>query len=582
MAKDFDLVVRGGTIVDGTGSDLREGDVAILDGRIADIGRLSGGGREELDARGMLVTPGFVDLHTHYDAQIGWDKALEPSSWHGVTTVLMGNCGVGFAPCRPENRELLIEIMEGVEDVPKDVLTAGVPFNWETFPQFLDALDQKHTAIDFATQVPHGAVRVFVMGNRAVAREPATSEDMTKMADLVREAVMAGALGFSTSRIGLHRTKKGNLVPHITASEGELRVIAGALRDIGRGVIQAIDDFYDTHEDYSTEFEMWRRIVAGSGRPLSFSINNRFWQPNHWRWLLDFIATANKDGLPISGQFSARATGMLVSLDFPYHPFNMCPTYLAELAHLPLLQRVAEMRKPETKRKLLNEEPDKTRAAREFGSSSGRTWSRQIEGMFELGDPPNYAQPADAKLTERAKRMGISPLELAYDLLLKNEGRGVLLNAVSNSNEEVLLAMLKHPNAVVGGGDAGAHLGFVCDGSSTTSVLTFWTRDRKGEKLPIPSAVKMITEETARAIGLNDRGVIRRGYRADLNVIDYDKLTLHAPFPLSDLPGGGCRLTQRADGYIATIVNGTTIRREGNSTGKYPGRLIRGPQASPN
>jgi len=578
---DFDLVIRRGTVVDGSGVQPREADVAIVGGCIAEVGRVNGSGREEIDAKGLLVTPGFVDIHTHYDGQVTWENTLAPSSVHGVTTVLMGNCGVGFAPTLATEREALIDLMSGVEDIPEATLTAGIPFDWETFPEFLDSLERRHADVNFATQVPHGPVRLYVMGKRGAAREPATADDMARMAKIVRDGVAAGALGFTTHRSGAQRTKKGEIPPHETASEGELRTIVMALKDLGRGVIQGADDWADTHEEFSTELDMWSRLVRASGRPYSFALTQRTAQPELWRWLLEHVTNANREGIVIRGQVYPRPPGMLLGLDLSHHPFSACPTYKSDLAALPLERRVEEMRKPEVKRRLLAEDPDRS----DRSSARETTWSRKIENMYELGDPPDYSPSRELKLTERAERMGLSPLELAYDLLVKDEGQTVLFFPINNFVAGTLddaLVMLKHPHTVLGIGDGGAHVGYICDASYPTHILTYWTRDRQGERLPLETAVKMLSNDTAKAVGLEDRGLIKRGYRADLNIIDYGKLTLHAPSAIFDLPAGGRRLRQPADGYAATIVNGVITYRDGKSTLTYPGRLIRGPQPSPN
>lgn len=573
---EYDLVVRAGTIVDGTGGEPYVGDVAIRDGRIVATGRVNGSGRDELDARERVVTPGFVDVHTHYDGQITWDDRLGPSSGHGVTTVVMGNCGVGFAPCRPDQHDLLVTLMEGVEDIPGIVMTEGLPWNWESFGEYLDALEQRRADVDFATQVPHAPVRVYVMGKRGASREPATPSDIAQIAEIVHDGVAAGALGFSTSRTLLHRTKAGDLTPTATAAEDELLGVARALRSLGRGVLQCIDDFHDASDAPSVEFEMWRRLVAASGRPLSFNLTQREGQPQRWRHLIAYVASASTQGLQMKGQVCARPIGMLFGLECSYNPFSTCPSYRA-IAHLPLGERVAELRKPELRARILAEapgEPDPGVPVR----------SHYVDRMYPLGDPPDYSPSTESKLGNRAKALGVTPEELAYDLLLERGGRAMLYYPTNNFHDgtlDTVLAMMQSEHTVLGIADGGAHVGLICDASAPTHVLTYWTRDRRGDRLPLPSAVKMLARDGAALVGLDDRGAIAPGYKADLNVIDYDRLALHAPRVAFDLPAGGRRLMQDAEGYVATVVSGSVTYRDGTPTGALPGRLVRGAQPAP-
>ena len=571
MAAPFDLVVRNGTVIDGTGSEPREADVAVKDGRIAAVGKIAGAGREEIDAKGLAVTPGFVDIHTHYDGQATWDDRFTPSSGHGVTTVLMGNCGVGFAPCRPQDRDTLIKVMEGVEDIPEIVMREGVPWNWQSFPDYLDALQARRCDIDFATQVPHAPLRVFVMGQRGVEREPATAADMAAMSALVEEGVNAGALGFSTSRSLFHRTSEGALTPTITAAEEELTAIARGLRRAGKGVIQLLDDFGDTTTEGSTEFAMLRRLVEASGRPLSFTLLDISIYPDRWRTLLREIDRANRDGLVIRGQVAGRPVALLYGLELSFHPFSTCPSYRA-VEGLPLGQKLARLRDPAMKARLLKEEPV-------YRNPQLLAFMRSVANMFALGDPPNYTPPAAERLDARAAALGIPPLELAYDLLVQGDGRTILFHPGANytdCSDANMATMLRDPNTVIALGDGGAHYGLICDASYTTHALTYWMRDRKGERLPLSWTVQQLTDVPARAVGLGDRGRLSVGYKADLNVIDLDRLNVSAPHPVHDLPGGGRRLEQKAEGYRATVVGGEVTYRDGAFTGALPGRLVCG------
>jgi N-acyl-D-amino-acid deacylase len=571
MTASYDLIVRNGTVIDGTGADPREGDVAIHDGRIAAVGRVVGSGHEEIDASGFAVTPGFVDIHTHYDGQVTWDDRFSPSSGHGVTTVLMGNCGVGFAPCRPEDRDTLMNVMEGVEDIPELVMREGVPWNWQSFPDYLAALSKRRCDIDFATQVPHAPLRVFVMGRRGVDREPANAADMAEMATLVQEGLEAGALGFSTSRSLFHRTPNGALTPTVTAGEEELAAIARGMRRAGKGVIQLLDDFADTTAEGATEFAMLRRLVELSGRPLSFTLLDLSLYPGRWQTLLREIERAHRDGLPIRGQVSARPVAILYGLELSFHPFSTCPSY-REVEALPLEAKLAKLRDPAMKARLLVEQPT-------YRNPQMLAFMRNASNMFVLGDPPDYTPPADQRLDARAARLGITPLELAYDLLASGDGRTILFHPGANytdCSDANMASMLRHEHTIMALGDGGAHYGLICDASYTTHALTYWTRDRKGERWPLPWAIRQLTDVPARTVGLGDRGRIQVGFKADLNVIDLDRLKVSAPRPVNNLPGGGRRLEQKADGYVATIVSGEVTYRDGDFTGARPGRLVRG------
>jgi N-acyl-D-aspartate/D-glutamate deacylase len=578
MKAAYELIIRNGTIADGRGGDPYRADVAINGGRIAAVGPdLAGSGHEEIRADDLLVTPGFVDIHTHYDGQVTWEETLTPSSQNGVTTVIMSNCAVGFAPCKPEHRELLIKLMEGVEDIPDVVMTAGIPWEWETFPEYLDFLAARRYDADIGVQVPHSPVRVYAMGQRAADREPANPNEMRLMAQLVSEAISAGALGFTTARTIQHRTRAGALTPTVTAAEGELRTIALGMRAIGKGVIQAVDDFDDAWEDDSANFGMWRRILEASRRPLSVVLVELMWDAERWRRTLGFIEQCNRDGFAMRGQVSPRSIASLFGLSGSNHPFAACPSYLP-LADLPLPERVARMRRPDVRAAILAEIPE------DHVQQAFRQGLRMIDEMYEYTDGFSYEPAAGLMLGARAAGLGITSRELAYDIMLKDEGRALLYCTHGNyahRNLNSTYERLKHPATVVGLGDGGAHVARLCDASNPTFILSYWTRDRAGDRFTIGEAVKMLGADAAHAVGLDDRGVIDIGYRADLNVIDYAALRSRRPYIEQDLPSNGKRFKQPADGYRATIVNGVVTFRDGAPTGTLPGRLIRGAQPVP-
>jgi len=567
----LDVVIRGGQVVDGTGGPRVTADVGIRDGRIAEVGRVASRGRREIDADGRLVLPGWVDVHTHYDGQVTWDPQLTPSSWHGVTTVVMGNCGVGFAPVAPDRHDWLIGLMEGVEDIPGSALAEGIRWEWEGFPAYLDAVERRPHALDVAAQVPHGALRAYVMGERGADPAQAPTEDeIHTMGRLVAEAVEAGALGFTSSRTRNHRTRDGDPTPSLTAGPDELLGVARALGRTGRGVFEMVADFRDLDE----EFGLLRRMVEVSGRPMSISVAQHDGAPGQWRELLARIAKAADQGLPMAAQVPVRAIGLLLGLEATLHPFVGHPAF-RPLAGLPRAEQVARLREPALRARLLAEEPP-----RALAFLLGR-----FDRLFRLGDPPDYEPRAEDSAAAEAGRRGVEPAEVALDWMLEDGGRALLYRPFLNYTDDhldVSREMLLHPHAVPGLGDAGAHCGMICDGSFPTFLLTHWARDRqRGERLPLEWLVKRQTADTAALVGLRDRGVLAPGMKADCNVVDFDALRLAPPQVVFDLPAGGRRLVQRAEGYAATLVSGEVVREGGEATGALPGRLVRGARPAP-
>ena len=570
--KNFDIVIRNGLVVDGTGAAPREADIGIVGDTIVAVEAGLDAGASEIDATGKIVTPGFVDIHTHYDGQVTWDNHLRPSTEHGVTTVLMGNCGVGFAPCRPEQRDMLVRLMEGVEDIPNPVLTAGLPWNWESFPEYLDSLSDRRFDADVAALIPHAALRVYVMGERGEAREQASAEDREKMAALVREGVAAGALGIGTSRTMFHRSIDGHLIPTLTAEEAELQELADAMTDAGGGTLQFVSDFAD--ED--AEFDMMLRIAKRSGRPVTFPASGTAQDPAR-RHLMERVREANDDGACFRVQVLGRPTGAVMGHQLTLHPFCTSPTYRA-LASLPFEEKIAQLRRPEVKAAILADPltPDPGNALTNF--------VHNFDMIFPLADNPDYEPALDDSIAGRASKQGVSPASLAYDMLLEREGKRQLYIAISNYAEGNLDGMgeiMMRRDSVMGLGDGGAHYGAICDASFSTYLLAHWVRDRKRGRIPLERAIKAMTGDTAALIGLQDRGRLAPGYRADINVINLDGLKLHAPEVVYDLPAGGRRLLQRAEGYHVTMVRGQIVSRDGQSTGALPGQLVRGAKAKP-
>ena len=572
---DFDLIIRGGMVHDGLGGAPRIVDIAVKDGRIAAMGAVSGSAPEVISAAGLIVTPGFVDVHTHYDGQATWENRLAPSSGHGVTSVVMGNCGVGFAPCKPEQRDILVKVMEGVEDVPEVVMTEGLPWNWETFPQYLDALDARSFDVDVAAQLPHSALRVFVMGDRAAGHEPPSADDLSQMRRLTAEAIRAGALGVSTSRNMLHRTKAGELAPSLFSEEDELAALAEGLKDAGRGVFQIIPA---PMGDARSEFALMRRLDERSGRPLSYTlIQMPAGDPDAWRQSLEALSAAAKDGLQMRAQVAPRPVGMFYGLDLSFHPFAFHPSY-KKIAHLPRTERVARMQDPHFRAQLLSEQPEDT-------NTVNVKTVKSFQYAYVWGEDANYEPELADRIDQRAKAAGLSVEEYAYDMLLANDGKAIFYQPGANYRERNLDAvreMLGHPQSVVGLADGGAHYGMICDASFPTYFLARWARDAsEAQRIALPQAIAALTSEPATLAGLNDRGRLEVGLKADINVIDLDRLKVHVPSVVYDLPAGGRRMRQLADGYVATIVSGKVTYRNGEHTGELPGRLIRGPQETP-
>ncbi|WP_150291717.1 N-acyl-D-amino-acid deacylase family protein [Sphingobium estronivorans] len=564
----YDMVIRGGMVVDGSGGEPYAADVGINGSIIAAVGPDLPAGKQEIDARGLLVMPGFVDVHTHYDGHVTWENRLRPSSSHGITTVITGNCGVGFAPCRREQRDGLLRLMEGVEDIPFPVLATGLPWTWETFPEYLDFIAGRSYDMDVACFVPHAALRVYVMGERGADREEASAQDIREMRGLLEEALDAGAIGIGTSRTLMHRSSDGKAIPTLDASEAEMFGLAEVLRDSDKGVFQIVEDIHLP----GGSLDRIRDIAERAQRPVTFTIGSSNDGEDRWRSILGQLEAINDAGISVTAQMLPRGVGMMLGHELTLNPFYSTPTY-QRLAKLPLAERVAELRKPEVRAILLSEAPDPNAP-----SMVGRA-VREFETMFELGNPPNYEQPPEASIAARARSAGLTPEEVAYDIMLREDGKGQLYLAMANyphGNLNAVGEILRHRDVVPGLGDGGAHCGTICDGSYSTFMLMHWGRDRKEGRMPVQEIAHRLARRTALLVGLEDRGLIAPGFKADINVIDFDRLALHAPELTYDLPADRPRLVQRAEGYRATIVSGELVYRDGEPTGSLPGRLVRG------
>ncbi|MGD8606936.1 MAG: amidohydrolase family protein [Myxococcales bacterium] len=580
----YDLKITGGMLVDGSGEKRRPGDVGIKGGQIVAVGKCDESAQQTIDASGAIVAPGFVDIHTHYDGQISWDEELAPSSIHGVTTCVMGSCGVGFAPVRPTDHDKLIELMEGVEDIPGTALSEGIRWGWESFPEYMDALDRMPHAIDFLAQVPHDALRVYVMGERAVYDEAATPEDIAEMRRHLRVALEAGAAGFSTGRSDNHRSAVGAWTPASEAGAEELAGIAQAFQGLSHGVLQAVSDFNILHGDEHFDAE-WRvleqMLEAAGGRPMSVSTMQRDHSPNQWRWIFDRAAKAHDEGSTVRCQVGARGIGVMLGLQATFHPFMGFPSYKA-ISHLPLSERVRAMRDPKLKARMIAETSDPVAGDGSMLPPLADFFLSNLDmvamRLFRLGERPNYEpSPADS-FGAAARATGEPVLGLIYDAMLEQEGEALLYFPVYNYTEmslDPVYEMLTHPLALPGLSDGGAHVGTICDASFTTFLMTHWARDRAGDQVPLERVIRMQAHDTARFIGLTDRGLLAPGQRADINIIDFDNLELQHPTMLKDLPAGGQRLMQRAKGYVATMVKGEVIAEDGKLTGARPGRLVR-------
>ena len=571
----YDIVIRDGFVVDGSGTPGLRTDVAIDGDRIAAVGTGIGRGRREIDAEGLTVTPGWVDVHTHYDAQASWDPFLTPSSWHGVTTAVMGNCGVGFAPAAPDRHEWLIELMEGVEDIPGSAMTEGITWQWESFPEFLDALDARQYALDIGAQVAHGPVRGYVMGDRGAANEPATTDDIAAMAAIVADGLRAGALGFSTSRTPIHRSKSGELVPGTHADADELYGIADALARVGHGVFQFAPDHAYVP---SQEWPWMRELARRTGRTVSVNLNQPDDAPDLWREVLGLLDEARADGIPIVAQVAGRVVGLLMCLEGSFNPLSFHPAYGA-IAQLPLADRVHALQHSDLRARLVHEVPDD-------GGLFSKVVLDNLHKFWAVADGDiDYEPEAADSIAARAAASGRPPMELVLDQLCAHDGNGMILTPFFNYAYGDLSFTYEahlHPSTRMGLADAGAHCGVICDGGTPTFMLTHWTRDRRrGPKLPLELVVHRQTRQTAELYGLGDRGLLAPGLRADVNLIDLDRLTFGPPRMVHDLPGGARRLVQKADGYVSTFVGGVQTVDHDEFTGELPGRLVRGPRTAP-
>ncbi|MCB9760809.1 MAG: amidohydrolase family protein [Alphaproteobacteria bacterium] len=567
-----DLVIRNGTLYDGSGAPPVQADVAVDDGRITAVGSVPGQGRREIDATGCIVTPGFVDIHTHYDAQATWDPYLSPSSSHGVTTVVMGNCGVGFAPARPGDRATLIDLMEGVEDIPGAAMHEGIQWEWEQFPEFMDALEKRPHAIDYGVQVPHCALRVYVMGQRGADNEDATPDDIARMAEIVRQSLRAGALGFSTSRTDLHNTLQGEPVPGTHAALDEVFGIGQALADENAGVYQMAL----THLEMDENFKWMRRLAETIRRPVTFNLQQVDQRPALYQELLGMLDDCREQGLTwLRGQFSGRPVSVLMGWRTSANPFTGRPTWHKLFASAPWDEVYEQLKRPEVRAAILN---DTAQGLNPFETFVANAFHK----MFPLGDPPDYEPGPEDSVAAIAAREGVDPREVIYDTMMAQGGEGLLyfpLFGYSTGDLSAIRETMLHPQTGLSLSDGGAHVGAICDAGTPTFMLTHWARDRRrGEQVPLAFIIKRQTRDTAVQYGLMDRGLVKPGYKADLNVIDFDRLQLDPPHMRYDLPAGGRRLYQGAQGYVTTIVSGVPIMEDGAPTGALPGKLIRGHQ----
>ncbi len=568
-----DVVIRGGTVVDGTGAIGRVADVAITDGVITEVGLVDGSARRELDADGLLVTPGIVDIHTHFDGQITWDPLVTPSCWHGVTTVVMGNCGVGFAPVRPDRRAWLIGLMEGVEDIPGAALSEGIVWEWESYPEYLDAVAARPMAVDVGSLIPHGAVRSYVMGERGAKNEPATDDDIVAMAAIVGEGMLAGGLGFSTSRTIAHMAIDGEPVPGTFAAEAELFGIGRVLGDLGAGVFELAPAGALGEDLAAPEREMdWmRRLGAAIGRPVTFALTQNDHDPDSWRRMLELSGQAAADGASVRPQVAGRPVSLLLGLH-TFHPFAYCPAW-SEIGLFPVAERAARMADPDLKARLLAEAADADRILAQF---------LDPERVFPVGAVPNYEPDPSTSVAARARASGRSPLEVFYEDLRADAGEALLLRPLLNYtdfNLDAVREMLLHPTSAWGLGDGGAHCGTTCDASTPTYMLAHWARDRDHDRLPVEWVVRKMTRDTARLFGMTDRGTLEPGMLGDVNLVDFDNVALRPPELVHDLPAGARRFIQRADGWVATVKRGEVVLRDGEDQGARPGRLLRGAAA---
>ncbi|MGA2942642.1 MAG: amidohydrolase family protein [Xanthobacteraceae bacterium] len=565
-----DIVIRGGTIIDGTGKAAFSGDVAISGGRIAAVGGKQGPGKREIDTDGLMVTPGWVDVHTHYDGQAMWDPLLAPSCWHGVTTVMFGNCGVGFAPVKKEHRGALMDLMEGVEEIPNPVLAAGLNWEWETFPQFMDELERRPRAIDICAQAAHLPTRVYVMGDRAVRREPATPDDIAKMRDLTVEALRAGAFGFTTSRTDSHKTPDGDMVPSRDADDHELLGIGQALGITGTGAFGMNSDFDDE------EFELrWiRKQAQSTGRPVWYLLTDRYADPERWKRLIKATHEMRAHGLPVTAQMAGRPIGVMMGIGTALNPFTVRPSY-KKLESLPIEEQRRRLRDPEVRREILADVPSDTEI--EKLAQFRQVVAKKFDKFFTMGNPPDYEPGPEKSVAAIAQREGRTPEEVAYDYMLE-DGQYLYFPVVNyvTGDHEPIYQMLNDPACLLGLSDGGAHCTSIVDSGVPTFMLTHWSRDRsRGPKLPVEMLIKRQTSETADFFGLSDRGRLTPGLRADINIIDYDKLQVQKPELVHDMPANGRRFVQKVDGYEATFVAGTQIFERGTHTGALPGKLVR-------